>query len=462
MSNQTTDLSKERSEIYSDFYNNKIPKRLPVEASFPNAMIAEYGGLDPITYQYDFTMLAPAAEKLCFEIYSDSCPVAPPNIVGTRPPLIYQLMGSQSFVMGAGGQVQHPEVIGMYPEEYPQLIEKGFDFLVETVISRQHKNLSLDDPIKRSTALEMGKASLLNDTMSFMPIYMNLMEKFKYYPGSPLGSFAISEAPLDFVADQLRSFSGMSVDLRRNRELVKEACETVLPLVFAWGLPTVAHPEGGVMLPLHMPTFMRENDFVELYMPTLKKQLQQYASIGVRPGLFCEDNWMRYLDILYDELPAGTKLIFEYGDPKTIKNKLGEKFILSGLFPVNALRSDTPDQIIDRAKEFLDIMMPGGGYLFSFDKAPLAAKDANIETWKALNNFLKEYMVYDNAGESYGIPLNKEGFIRDYNVIPEVKSKYLFNWEDHKKKYPRTPDFVQENLEKMSKDIFLSYMNLLI
>ena len=183
-----------------------------------------------------------------------------------------------------------------------------------------------------------------------------------------MGSFAISEAPLDFVADQLRSFTGMSIDLRRNREFVKEACEVVLPLVFAWGLPAAPHPEGSVFLPLHMPTFMREKDFVELYLPTFKKQLEQYASLGIRPALFCEDNWMRYIDIIHDELPAGTKLIFEYGDPKIIKEKLGKKFILSGLFPVNALRTDTPAQIVDRAKEFLDIMLPGGGYIFGFDK----------------------------------------------------------------------------------------------
>ncbi|MPW25465.1 hypothetical protein GC105_06660 [Alkalibaculum sp. M08DMB] len=455
-------LVQERSQIYRDFYNNKLPKRMPVEASFPNSLIAEFGGLDPISYQYDYTKLASAAEELCEKIYSDSCPITPPNIVSTRTPSIYEILNSRNFVMSKGGQVQHPEVVGMLPEEYPQLIEKGFDFLLETVVPRQHPNLSLDNSIKRSTALEMGKTALMNDTMSFIPIYMGLMQKYNYYPGSPMGSFAVAEAPLDFVADQLRSFSGISIDLRRNREFIKEACEAVLPLVYAWGLPAVGHPEGGTMLPLHMPTFMREKDFVELYIPTFKKQLEQYAAVGVRPTLFCEDDWMRYLDIIHDELPAGTKLMFEYGDPKIIKDKLGKKFILNGLFPVSALNKDTPQQIVDRAKELLDIMMPGGGYLFGFDKVILGAKDANIETWASLNNFLREHMVYDNPGESFGTPLNSEGFIRDFKLIPEVKSKYLFNWDEHKAKYPHTPDIAKGKFEKASHDIFVSYMNLLI
>lgn len=461
MSN-TMEQMQERSQLYSDFFSNKIPKRLPVEASFPNALLAEYAGMDPITYQYEYTMLADAANALCEKIYSDSCPVAPPNIVGTRTPAIYELLHSKNFVMSKGGQVQHPEVVGMLAEEYPKLIEGGFDFLVETVVPRQHPMLALEDPIKRSTALEMGKTALLNDTMGFIPVFMGLMHRFGYYPGSPMGSFAVSEAPFDFVADQLRSFTGISADLRRHGSLVKEACEVVLPLVYAWGLPSVIHPEGGVMLPLHMPTFMREKDFVELYLPSFKKQLEQYAAVGVRPSIFCEDDWTRYLDIIHDELPAGTKILFEYGDPKTIKDKLGKKFILSGLFPVSALSKDTPAQIVDRAKKFLDIMMPGGGFLFSFDKVILGGKDANVETWAALNDFLRDNMIYNNPGESFGTPLNSEGFTRDYQRVPEVKSKYLFDWDAHKALYPHTPDFAKGKYEKISKDIFVSYMNLLI
>lgn len=455
-------LMKERMELFSDFYNNKIPKRLPVSTAIPYSILADQGGLDPVSYQYNFNLLADSADKMCQTLYSDTCPVAPPNIVLTRPPSFYELLQSKNFVMSKSGQMQHPEVVGMDAAGYPELIENGFDYLVEKVVPNQHPMLSLDDPIQRSTYLELAKNALMQDTINFLPIYGGLVEKFGYYPGSPRGSFSISEAPLDFVADQLRSFSGISMDIRRNRTLVKEACEAVLPLVFKWGLPSVVHPEGGVFLPLHMPTFMREKDFIDLYMPTFKAQLEQYSALGIRPSIFCEDDWMRYLDILHDELPAGTKIQFEYGDPKIIKEKLGKKFILSGLFPVSSLKMDTPEQIVNRAKEFLDVMMPGGGYLFGFDKSPLGPKDANIETWAALTTFLKDYMVYDNAGESFGTPLNVEGFVRDKDKIPDVKSKYLFDWEAHVANYPHTPDFAKNKFERISHDIFVSYMNLLI
>jgi hypothetical protein len=461
MSTQTHS-SEERKKIFSDFYNNILPNRLPVSAGIPYSIVADQGGLDPVSYQFNYNLLADSADQLCQTIYSDTCPVAPPNIVLSRPPSFYELLHSKNFVMSQSGQMQHPEVVGMDASGYPELIERGFDYLVEKVVPNQHPMLSPEDPILRSTHLEMAKTALNQDTMNFLPIYGGLVAKYGYYPGAPRGSFAISEAPLDFVADQLRSFSGISMDIRRNRSLVQDACEAVLPLVFKWGLPSVVHPEGGCFLPLHMPTFMREKDFVDLYMPTFKKQLEQYVAMGIRPSIFCEDDWMRYLDILLDELPAGTKIQFEYGDPKVIKEKLGKKFILTGLFPVSSLKMDTPEQIVDRAKAFLDIMMPGGGYLFGFDKSPLGPKDANIDTWVALNNFLKEYMVYDNAGEPFGTPLNVEGFKRDLAVVPEVKSKYLFDLESHVARYPHTPDFAKEKYERISHDIFVSYMNLLI
>ncbi|MBF7097270.1 uroporphyrinogen decarboxylase/cobalamine-independent methonine synthase family protein [Alkalibacter mobilis] len=455
-------IADERKKIYEDINNNILPKRLPVATTFPYTIVAHHGGLDPFDFQYDYNMLAESADDLCQKIYTDNCPVIPPNIVLTRPPSFYELLQSRNFVMSHSGYMQHPEVVGMGADGYPELIEKGFDYLVEKVVPRQHPMLSLDDPVKRSTYLEMAKTTLAQDTGNFIPVYANLVQKYGYYPGAPRGSFTISEAPMDFVADQIRSFSGISKDIRRDPGFIKEACEVVLPLVYKWGLPSVVHPEGGVFLPLHMPTFMREKDFLDLYLPTFKKQLEQYAAVGVRPSIFCEHDWMRYLDILLDELPAGTKIQFEYGDPKIIKEKLGEKFILTGLFPVSSLLLDTPEQIVDRAKEFLDIMMPGGGYLFGFDKSPLGPKDANIETWAALNNCLKDYMVYDNAGESFGTPLNSEGFQRDLSVIPDVKSKYLFDWDEHAKMYPHTPDFAKEKFEKISHDIFVSYMNLLI
>ncbi len=455
-------LQQERGKLYSDFYGNIIPERMPIGITLPQHLQAEYAGQNLFDFQFDYSKLASPAKALCAKIYSDSCPVMPASFLLSRTPSMYQLYGSQSFVMGKGGFVQHPEVVGMNDDEYSQLIAKKFDFLVETVIPRQHKNLDPKNPIKMATAIQMGKMALQNDEMAFLPTFFEMIQTHGYYTGSPLGSFNFTEAPIDFIADQLRSFSGISMDLRRHRTQLKEAADAVMPLLYHWGLPTNIHPEGSVFIPLHMPTFMREKDFAEIYLPSYKTMLQQYAAVGARPSMFCEDNWSRYLDILQSEIPAGCQLQFEYGDPQTIKDKLSKKFLITGLFPSSSLKTDTPAEIKDRAKKFLDIMLPGGGYIFGFDKNPLTLKEVNLETLAALTEFIRDYAKYDNPGRTFGQPLNSEGFVFDERIVPKPQSQYLFDWEEFKLSYPLTPDFARENFERFSKETFDFYMNLLI
>lgn len=455
-------LQQKRSQLYRDFYTNTIPERMPIGITLPQHLVAEYGGQNLFDFQFNYGLLSDPARDLCKKIYSDSCLVAPANFLLSRTPSMYQLYGSQSFVMGNGGFVQHPEVVGMLDDEYPQLIANTFDFLVETVIPRQHKNLDPQNPLIMATAIQMGKQALTNDEMAFLPTFFELIQTHGYYPGSPLGSFNFTEAPLDFIADQLRSFSGISMDVRRHRTQLQEAADAVMPLLFHWGLPGNIDPQGSVFIPLHMPTFMREKDFVEIYLPSYKNMLKQYAAVGARPNMFCEHDWSRYLDILESEIPAGCQLAFEYGDPQTIKDKLGKKFLLTGLFPSASLKTDTPAQIVDRAKAFLDIMLPGGGYIFGFDKNPLTLKEVNLDTLAALTEFIRDYATYKNPGDAFGTPLNNEGFVFDENQVPKPRSRYLFDWDSFKQKYPLTPDFARANFERFSKETFDFYMNLLI
>lgn len=461
MLKEIKELQEERKKIYHDFFNNKIPKRVPVNMYIPRHLMAEYSHLDMIDCQYDYTLVSETAKKLCRMIYSDKSPVYPASIM-SRPPGFYQILGSQSFVMGNKGFVQHPEVIGMEAEEFKELIADPYAFLLEKVIPRQHKNLNPKNPIEMMITLQRGMKTLQETTKASLPLYQECMEEFGYYPGAPMGSTGFSEAPYDFLADQLRGFSEISKDIRRNRNLLKDASEAVLPLLFYWALPSNPNPEGSILTPLHMPTFMREKDFVEIWLPTYKTMLEMYAAKGVRVCAFCEGDWMRYLDIIESEFPAGTHLMFEYGEPKIIKEKLGKKFLIQGLYPISLIKTGTKQQCIDKAKELLDIMMPGGGYLFGFDKDPLVLGDVNLENLQAVAEFVRDYAIYPNAGETFGQSLNSEGFVFDEKKIPPIKSKYIFDFKDFKEKNPLVSDFSRSNFESYDKEILNFLMYLLV
>ncbi|WP_195269106.1 uroporphyrinogen decarboxylase family protein [Eubacterium sp. 1001713B170207_170306_E7] len=452
-------LQEERKQLFNDFYNNRIPKRMPIQIQVPHTIMGAVGKISPFEYQYHFDLLKDAADKICLSLNSDTCP-----IIGVghnaRVPAYYQFLASNNFQMGANGQMQHPEVSGMTADEYGALIADPYAFMLETAIPRHYGSLALDKPVERTLALKAAQSAVQRLTGQMGQTLRHLTEKYGYYPGAPLGSGGFVAAPFDFLSDQLRGFNGISMDLRRHKSQIKEACEALLPLMYRFALPPNPHPEGFIGNPLHMPPFMRPKDVEELWFPTYKTLLEQLAARGARVRAFCEGDWTRYLDLLR-ELPAGTMLAFEYGDPKLFKEKLGDKFILVGFYPLALLKTGTPQQCIDKAKELLDIMLPGGGYLFNFDKAPMAAEDMNLDNLYALTDFLRDYAVYDNAGDSYGMALNTENYRPDPSV-EAFDSKYAFDWDRHQRIYPLTPEDARPFLETTYNQSFRDNILLLV
>ncbi|QSQ08505.1 hypothetical protein H0A61_00832 [Koleobacter methoxysyntrophicus] len=447
-------LQQERISIFHDVFDNKIPKRVPVNISLPFEVIAQFGNINLVEAQWNPAVIEEAADKMCQAVYSDVC-----VFMGSfRYPSFYQLLKSQSFVMASNGFIQHPEVIGMLPEDYDYLIEKPYDCILERVIPRQYKAFNLNDPV--NTAISFAKSILAfnNDFMQAGMVIGKLTEKYGYYPGGLL-SGGFTEAPFDFLADQLRSFKGISMDIRRMPEKVKEACDALYPIVFKKGLPAKVSNYETVFIPLHMPTFMREKDFAELWWPSFKRMLDEYASMGIHCFLFCEDNWMRYLDYLY-ELPTDTVLWFEYGDPKLIKEKLGKKHIITGLYPVMNLKTKSKEECVAEAKRYIDILAPGGKYIFGFDKSPLLLSDIKLENLCAVAETARDYGVYTNAGETAGMVFNKE----DYKAEPsrKLESKYFKTWDQYKALNPEVSDFGESKLQGLEETVFQYLMYLLL
>jgi hypothetical protein len=136
-----------------------------------------------------------------------------------------------------------------------------------------------------------------------------------------------------------------------------------------------------------MPAFIRTKDFEALYYPTFKRMIETFARQGSGVLVFCEGDWMRYLDHLHD-LPQNTRLWFEYGDPGVVKQKVGDKHILTGFYPLSLLETCSQDTVIDKAKELVDILAPGGRYYFDFDKGLISCHGNTRNNMIALSEYL--------------------------------------------------------------------------
>lgn len=448
-------LQQERISIFHDVSDNKIPKRVPINVGVGLDALASFGGIDAFEVHWDYAKLEAPLERLSQTICTD----VPPLLTSSRIASIYQILDSQSFMMSSTGNIQHPEVVGMLPDEYDYLIEKPYECILEKVMPRQFKALDNGDPITMMLSFAKSVLSYNADFGQMIGLVGRVAEKCGLYPGAPAGSGGFTEAPFDFIADQLRGFKEISMDVRRMPEKIAEACEAVYPIMLKRGMPKVVSNYGSVFLPLHMPTFMREKDFANLWWPSFKRLIEEYASMGIHCRLFCEDNWERYLDYLY-ELPTDTILWFEYGNPKLIKEKLGKKFIITGLFPLTAMKTRTKDECVALVKEYLDILAPGGKYIFGFDKSPLVIQDINMENLIAITQTVREYGIYNNVGATAGMSFNRD----DYKASPSrpLQSKYYKTWEQYKSLHPKVSEFAKTKLQDNEEALFQYLIYLLI
>ncbi|MCR4431049.1 MAG: uroporphyrinogen decarboxylase [Tepidanaerobacteraceae bacterium] len=448
------ELQRERISIYHDVYDNKIPKRVPVDISLTFDVIAQFGGLNLTEVQWNPALIEEAVDRMCQIVYSDRC------IYGgsLRYPSFYQILKAQSFQIASNGFIQHPEVVGMLPEDYDYLIENPYDCILERIIPRQYKAFNLHDPINCAISFAKSILAYQNENAQTGMIISKMVEKYGYYPGGRY-SGGFTEAPFDFLADMLRGFKGISMDIRRMPEKVAAACDALYPIVFKRGLPSAISNYGDVFIPLHMAPFMREKDFATLWWPSFKRMVDEYASMGIHCRIFCERDWTRYLDYLY-ELPTDTRIMFEYGDPKLIKEKLGKKHIIMGLYPIMSLKTKTKQECMDEAKRYIDALAPGGKYLFGFDKNPLFFSDIKLGCLCAVTETVRDYAVYSNAGETAGMVFNKE----DYKAEPsrKIESKYYKTWEEYKAQNPEVADFGRQKLQGLEETIFNYFTFLLM
>jgi len=195
---------------------------------------------------------------------------------------------------------------------------------------------------------------------------------------------------------------------------------------------------GMTIIPLHMAPYLRTKDAELYYFPTLKKQVEMLSEMGINVQLFVEADYDRFLDYL-QEMPEKTILRFEMGDPKVIKEKLGKKFIISGLYPISLLMTGTKEQCVDKAKELLDTLAPGGGYIFDFDKGILNLMDNVAENLRAVLEYVSANGSYTAAERAGNIELQPRPN-RNKEIVSEIEanmnSQYYTTWADYKQNNP--------------------------
>lgn len=407
-----------KTELFKSIYEGRIPERVPISAKLPFEACIDYAGLSMVKAQWTFEGAEDAYDILCRKIHTDAMPVGGEE----KNPAVFKILDSQGYQVTSSGSIQHSDCVTLFSEEYDRFIENPMDFFMEKVLPRMFKGLDCD-AAQRSFILAKASTAFNERAVQVGQLTQKLGKKYGFFT-PPAGSSAVVRAPFDLLGDFLRGFKGISSDLRRMPEKIGMACDALLPFQIFRGLPQNVSVLGSTFIPLHFAGYIRPKDFENIYWPSLKKFIEYLYCHGQVCQLFCENDWMRYLDYLY-ELPPATRFIFEYGDAQKIKDTLGKKHIISGLYPLTYLKTATKQKCIDKAKEYIDILAPGGNYIFSFDKNPLSLNSINLENYIAVIDYVAENTWYTNAGE-LAIDRKRYGTVT-CPAIPELKTKYLEN-----------------------------------
>ncbi|QSX08138.1 hypothetical protein J0B03_10085 [Alkalibacter rhizosphaerae] len=380
-----TNQQEQRNQLFRDIWQGKRPARVPIQAGVTEDFAVDYLGYNAKRDLYNPKLTYEMADKMAELIDADTLPMAPFSQAA-----IYRYVKQAFMVPGADGFFQHPNIAPMEYNEYPEFIKDPFEFIVKKIQPRVFGILQ-DDPEFGQLKINVARTVLKSKFIGLGP---NLADK--HQRANILQSPIILWAPFDFIADYIRSFSTILSDIRRNPEWVIQACEAACDYQIEQ-VKMLPKPDPDkittLLMPLHMAPFMKPKDFEKFYWPSYRRSVEEFQKLGFNISTYAEEDWTPHLDA-FNDLPGRCCIQFEYPHPQDVVDKISKKHIFSTMYPTALLREGTKQQCIDKAKEYLDILMPGGNYIFAPQKVPLRRNDIKIENLQSVIEFVRVYGEY--------------------------------------------------------------------
>ncbi|HZK19024.1 MAG TPA: uroporphyrinogen decarboxylase family protein [Clostridia bacterium] len=412
---------KSRARRVADAILLKKPDRVPV-VPLMEFFYARHAGVSAYDVLYNPEIATWASKKTILDMEPDVYE-SPFHFNSGR---LFEVLGMKQMKWPGHGvsyssAFQFVEDEYMKADEYELLINDPSDFMMRKFLPRACGNLSgfqYLSPIRNmfayytmypqlagfatpegvsslETLAKAAEASL--DYVKFLNAFNEEMNSLGYPAG--FGAFAL--APFDAISDTLRGTHGAMIDMYRQPDLIKEACDR-----FVWSQLDMAvstaklsnHPV--VFIPLHKGTattpdgkggFMSLEQFEEFYWPSLKKLIEGLVANGLVPNLFVEGDYTSRLDIIKD-VPRGSCIYhFEKIDIERAKETLGDTVCIRGSVPIHLMWIGDSKDVKDYCKKLIDVAGEGGGFLMDISTA---SEDAKSENMKAMIDFTKEYGVY--------------------------------------------------------------------
>jgi uroporphyrinogen-III decarboxylase len=456
-----TQLYQERLNRYVTAMRNERPDKVPIRP-FVAEFTAKYAGYTCQEVAHDYQRAFEAALKTARDFDWDA---VVPNMVYVWTGLA-QAVGLRYYgIPGIG--IPHTSGFNyieptedkafMREDEYDELIADPTAFLYNTWLPRVSTEVS-----------RIGEASSYRNNLSFVKGAMAMLSYF-YAFGPQIARLreecgvvsaiaGIFKAPFDILADKLRGYVGLTLDMHTQPNKVLKACEALMPHLCHVGL-TTADPARLVPIGFWMHRgcvpFINPKQFASHYWPTLKPIIEEFWKNGHQTLFYAEGKWKHHLDS-FRELP-GRSIVFhcDQDDIFHVHRELHQHFAISGGIPNVLLSFGKPEEVRGFCRRVLEEVARDGGYIM--DAGAIMQDDTSIENLRVLTETTREYGVYSEgsykppiatppceAGASSSERQRLTGMANQPH--PKVKPGVCFPWEERVKELPEitgSPELVR-------------------
>jgi hypothetical protein len=397
----TEQLYTERLARYVTAMRNEKPDRIPIRP-FVAEFTAKYAGYTCQEVVHDYEKAFAAARRCAADFDWDA-------VVGN---MVYvwtgltQAIGLNYYGIpgidvppNTGFQYREPPEgqAFMRADEYDELIDDPTGFLFNVWLPRIANDVArLGEPATFRNNLSFLKGGMA--MLSYFNAFGTQNARLRSESGTVSAIAGIFKSPFDIIADKLRGYVGLTMDMFERPEKVLAAAEALMPHLLHVGL-TTADPSKNVPIGFWMHRgcvpFITPEQFKSHYWPTLKPIIEAFWARGHQTLFYAEGDWNAHLDS-FAELPDRSVVYHvDRADIFEVHRKLGHKFCLSGGIPNVLLSYGTPTEVRAHCRKVIDGVARDGGYIM--DASAIMQDDTSIDNVRAMTEFTREYGVYSSS-----------------------------------------------------------------
>jgi hypothetical protein len=377
---------------------NEKPDMIPIRP-FVAEFTAKYAGYTCQDVAHDYTKAFDAAVKTAKDFGWDA---VVPNMVYVWTGLAqaiglryYGIPGIHIPHTTGFNYIEPPEdQAWMRADEYDALIDDPTGFLYNVWLPRVSTEVSgLGEPstYRNNLSFVKGAMAMLQYFYAFGP----QIDRLRKEAGTVSAIAGIFKAPFDTLADKLRGYVGLTMDMATQPKKVLAACEALMPHLCHVGL-TTADPAKLVPIGFWMHRgcvpFVNPKQFESHYWPTLKPIIEEFWKHGHQTLFYAEGKWHHHFDS-FRELPDRS-IVFhcDQDDIFHAHRKLHDKFALSGGVHNALLSFGKPEEVRDFCRRVIHEVAADGGYIM--DAGAIMQDDTSVENMRVLTEVTRQERIY--------------------------------------------------------------------